>query len=220
MEILLDSKTKEKGLIVGHMIITDLINKKNRNGKMERIIKDLETDVKQNPDKYLKKMEIDAYEKLSEQKSAIKSSHTAARILLNIIINQGKLPTISRIVDCMNIVSVKTGLTISIWNMDKLEGKITYKMSEGNEKYWPFMGDEVELEKDELATFNEEKVLGLVRYRDSKYAPVTLETKNILIHIQGVNGITKESVQNAMDELQTLIIENIGGNLQEKTVHH
>jgi DNA/RNA-binding domain of Phe-tRNA-synthetase-like protein len=110
-------------------------------------------------------------------------------------------------------------MTLTYSDLDKLKGKISYKLSEGREKYWPFMGEEVELEEGELATFDEEKVLGLVRYRDSKYAPVTPDTKNILVHIQGVNGIKKELIGDALDELGRLVLENCGGKIVEKTIH-
>ena len=219
MQTILEEKTRNLSLIVGHLRIEGVENKKNRNKGMEKTIKELEADVKQNPNKFLSKPELLAYQKLAETKSSIPSTDSAAKILISIILDQGRLPTISRVVDCMNVVSVKAGLTISTWDMEKLKGKVRYKMSEGKEKYWPFMGDELELEKDELAIFDDEKVLGLVRYRDSKYAPVTLDTKNILVHMQGINGISRESIQAALDELEKLILENTGGKTVNKLIH-
>ena len=222
MNVKIESNTKNSGLIVGHLVIENIENienKKNRNNRMEKLIKELETEVKQNPESFLEKDELKAYEEfINSCKSAITSNDSAPRILVNIILKQGKLPTISRVVDCMNVVSIKRGLTISIWDKDRIKGFVTYKLSEGGEKYCPFMGEEVTLLQGELATFDEEKVLGLVRYRDSKYAPVTLETKNILVHMQGVGNISKELVISALDELEILLLENVGGITTEKKI--
>ncbi len=80
------------------------------------------------------------------------------------------------------------------------------------------MGEEVELLPNELAAFDDEKVLCLVRYRDSKYAPVTLDTRNIIIHIQGVNGISKQHIERALDQLETLLLDNVGGQSKEKKI--
>ncbi len=42
---------------------------------------------------------------------------------------------------------------------------------------------------------------------------VDRNTKNILIHIQGVEGITKEEVENAKEGLKRLILEFAGGTV-------
>ncbi|HIH42878.1 TPA: hypothetical protein HA246_04495, partial [Candidatus Woesearchaeota archaeon] len=115
-------------------------------------------------------------------------------------------------------VSIRSGLTFSMWNKDLIKGNIVYKMSNGKEKYWPFMGEEVELLKDEVAAFDDEKVLCLVRYRDSKYAPVTVETNNIVVHVQGVAGIKREKIANALDEIEKLLVENVIGIVIEKKI--
>jgi len=116
----------------------------------------------------------------------------------------------------MNVVSVKNGLTISIWDDEKVNGKIQYKMSRGGEKYWPFMGEEVSLLPNEVAAFDDEKCLCLVRYRDSKYAPASVDSKEIIIHIQGVNEIEKNVIEKAAQELSDLIIENTSATLTHK----
>jgi len=216
MNIAIDSVDN---LIVGHLVIEDIENKKNRNKKMDKIISELQREVKENPDKFLDREEIKAYEKfINSSESTIESKDPGPSILVNLILKNGYLPTISRVVDTMNVVSIKSGLTVSIWDNDKIKGNIIYKLSEGGEKYWPFMGDEVELLENELIAQDDEKVLCLVRYRDSKYAPVSLDTKNIVVHIQGVAGIKKEAIKHALDELEKLLLENVGGQSLDKKV--
>ena len=217
MNIIIDSNAKNSGLIVGHLIIEGIVNKKNRNSRMEKIVSALEKDVKENPNKFLGITELKSYKEfINSSESAIESKEPGPVILINLILKNGRLPTISRVVDCMNIVSIKTGLTFSIWDKDKIKQAIVYRLSEGGEKYCPFMGEEVQLLEGELAAFDDEKVLCLVRYRDSKYAPVTLKTKNIVVHIQGVNGIGEDAIKNALDEIEKLLLENANGQTIEK----
>ncbi|MBU0899177.1 MAG: hypothetical protein KKB03_03670 [Nanoarchaeota archaeon] len=219
MEIRISDELKDSGLIIGHLVIENLENKKNPNKGMEKLLKSLRNNVKENPDSFLNKDELKAYsEFINSVDSVIESKNVGPNILINLILEKGYLPNISRVVDCMNIISIKSGLTISIWDKDNIKGDIIYKLTEGGERYWPFMGDEVKLLKGELAAFDDEKVLCLVRYRDSKYAPVTLETKNIVVHIQGVKGITKESVEKALNELENLLVENTGGTAIKKKI--
>ena len=54
-------------------------------------------------------------------------------ILISVVRTKGSLPAISRVVDCMNYISV------SIWDPDIVAGCLTYKLSKGGERYWPFM---------------------------------------------------------------------------------
>ena len=155
---------------------------------------------------------------MASSESVVDSKDHAAKILVNLILENNYLPNISRAVDCMNVVSIKSGLTISMWDSEKINGNIIYKNSQGGEKYWPFMGEEVELLDNELAAFDEEKVLCLVRYRDSKYAPIMEETTKMVVHIQGVEGISKERVENALNELEQLLIENVGAKISKKEI--
>ncbi|GEM_PF-79789 len=219
LSVRLDENSKESGLVVGHLVIENIENKKNRNGKLEKEVEILEKDVKSNTNRFLELDSLKVYKRfIDSSKSIIKSEDPGPKILVNLILKSGHLPKISRAVDSMNIVSVKNGLTVSMWDKDKVKGDIIYRLSNGGENYCPFMGEEVKLLKGELAAFDDEKVLCLVRYRDSKYAPVTPETKNIIAHIQGVNGISKESVEKALTELQQLLVENVGGNVVEKFI--
>lgn len=205
------------GLVVGQCVFNNIENKKNRNGKLDKLISQLEKEVKLNSAKFLDLESIHCYrEFIRAHQSIIESQDIAPAILVGLILNNGRLPTISRVVDAMNFISITMGVTISIWDQDKIKGDILYKLSQGVEKYWPFMGEEVVLMAGELAAFDDEKVLCLVRYRDSKYAPVNLETKNLVIHIQGVHGVKKALLEEALDQLALLLNETVGGNMTSK----
>ncbi len=218
MDVAIDGSAAGTGLVVAYAVIQNIENKRNRNGKMERMVGELEGRIRQNPDSFLGLPAIKAYEDFfSNTKSALPSTEPGPKILARLVAENGHLPKISRIVDCMNVVSIETGLTMSAWDADRVAGKIEYRFSNGGEKYWPFMGEETELLPGELAAFDDDKCLCLVRFRDSKYAPVTVETKNVVLHVQAIRGIASERVQSALDGLEKLVLENAGGKTAEKT---
>ena len=92
MKVRISPEAKETGLIVGHLVIENLENKKNPNKKLEKILKELRDDVKNNPDRFLKRDEIRAYQDFIESTaSVIKSNEVGPTILVNIILEKGFL---------------------------------------------------------------------------------------------------------------------------------
>jgi len=210
MNTTIDSKIQN--LVVGQIILKNIDNKKNRNKPLDKLVSTLSADVRENTDKYIRNDNVTAYQDLIDRSPDRKLDQQPGPIILtDLILKQGYLPTISRVVDCMNVISIKHSLTISIWDEDRISGDITYRFSQSHEKYWPFMGDEYDLQENEIIASDTEKVLCLVRYRDSKYAPVTLETENIVVHVQGVGVITETDIKLAVDELKELLIRSVGG---------
>lgn len=105
---------------------------------------------------------------------------------------------------------------MSAWDADKIDGDIRYGLTVGGEKYWPFAGEEIELASGELVASDNEKILCLVRFRDSKYAPVTTETRNMALHVQSVGEKGSGSVGLALDKTVKLIYETTGGTLTRR----
>lgn len=212
-------KINETGLVVGKVVLKNIENKKNRNKRLDKMLSQLQKEVREDSNSFFSNQFIAAYKKF------IALFHTttiigkpAPEILIDMILERGYLPTISRVVDSMNYISVRTGLTISSWDLDKVDGEIKYELSQGGEKYHPFMGEEIQLEANELIARDDEKVLCLVRYRDSQYAQVTLETTNLAVHIQGIKGIARDKVESALNQLTELLAEAVGGEVVDKKV--
>jgi DNA/RNA-binding domain of Phe-tRNA-synthetase-like protein len=207
----------------GQLLLTNITNKKGRSNPMKREIKALEVEVKAKPDSFYNKSQVQKYHTwIKQTKSAVDqlplvATDSAALILTRLIIDKGNLPTISRVVDSMNYISVKHGVAISIWDQDRVKGAITYKMSKGGEKYKPFMSQvELELLPNELAAFDETGICRcLVRYRDSDYASVEVDTRNICVHMQFINPSAEDNIEVALSELEKMLIAEVGGTISE-----
>lgn len=210
----------------GQVLIKGVSNKKNRSNGMKRDIKALETEVKAKPEVFYNKPQVQKYrEWIKITKSAVDvlpgvPTDSAAVILTRLIVDKGNLPCISRVVDSMNYISIKYGVAISIWDQDQVRGAITYKLSKGGEKYKPFMSDqELELLPNELAAFDEANICRcLVRYRDSNYAPVEVDTHNICVHMQFINPSAEDNIEVALTELEKLLIAEVGGTVTEHRI--
>lgn len=210
----------------GQVLIKGLLNKKNRSNGMKREIKALEIEVKAKPETFYNKSQVQKYRDwIKRTKSTVDvlpgvPTDSAAVILTRLVVDKGNLPCISRVVDCMNYISIKHGVAISIWDQDQVKGAITYKLSKGGEKYRPFMSEvELELLPNELAAFDESGICRcLVRYRDSNYASVEVDTRNICVHMQFINPSTDDNIEIALTELEKLLLAEVGGTVTEHKI--
>ena len=82
------------GLAVGHLVIQNIENKKNRNGFLEKEVKNLEKEVKENPEKFLNSDVLESYKKLDRPTTELSAVEAAPAILANLILKNGNLPTI------------------------------------------------------------------------------------------------------------------------------
>eukprot|EP01133_Synstelium_polycarpum_P006700 gene6700-7792_t len=200
-----------KSLTIAQFILKGIKNTRgSRNASLKRSIKELQDEVKKNPTEYLVKPQVVKYKSwMNSTKSIVVEnglvpdggSEPAAPILVRLITDKGSLPTISNVVDCMNYISVKYGVAISIWDLDSVNQQqqeagliVQYQYSLGGEKYWPFMAEEeLELLPGELIGVHDKK-----------------------LHIQGVDCDPTDlsTIDTARTELQSLLQESVGGGLE------
>ncbi|NPA85481.1 MAG: hypothetical protein GXO07_05720 [Crenarchaeota archaeon] len=114
---------------------------------------------------------------------------------------RSSLPNINSLVDLGNAVSVRRLVPIGIYDLDKTAGKMELRKAEEGEPFLPIGRGEVRLEGRELVLADEEGVMHLFPYRDSRRTMVTLETKNALVAAAGVPGVPEEEVRKAVEEI-------------------
>ncbi len=104
---------------------------------------------------------------------------------------QGKdIPNINTCVDAYNLVSIKTNISIGVFDMDKMTGDLLLRSADVGEKFIGIGMDELkQLKGNEIVVADDEKIIAIYPYRDSDETKVTLKTKNIVILICGVPGI-------------------------------
>ena len=114
---------------------------------------------------------------------------------------RSSLPNINSLVDLGNAVSVKYLVPIGIYDLDNVKGEMELRRAKEGELFLPIGRGEVRLKGNELVLADEEGVMHLFPYRDSRRTMVTLETKNALVAAAGVPGVPEEDVRKAVEEI-------------------
>ena len=124
------------------------------------------------------------------------------------------LPRISTIVDVMNIASSFTGIPLSCFDT-KIFGEkkpaMEVRFSTPEDLYYPHTGNPWQLSGAEVVLVSEDKILCLYPYRDSKFALIKPDTRELICVAYGVPGIDNPSiaVQTMLYILQTEVNINL-----------
>lgn len=122
----------------------------------------------------------------------------AAEALVRRILQGNTIPRINTLVDAYNLASIKTGIAIAAFDLDKLKGDIIMRFSKENEEFLGIgMKKPIKLTGKEIVISDNEKVIAIYPYRDAENTKITLETSKVLFLICGVPGITEENLINA-----------------------
>ncbi len=118
------------------------------------------------------------------------------------------LPNINTLVDTYNLASVKSQVALAAFDEDKVEGKPTMRFAIRDERFLGIgMEKPMQLKGGEIVISDLHRVLAIYPYRDADYSRVTEETRNVLMLICGVPGITIETLNLAMQ----MALEYING---------
>ena len=140
---------------------------------------------------------------------------SAIEALLRHVTKKGSVPHINKLVDLCNYVSMKHVLPVAAYDLDHISGPVVVSLAKGDEPFLPLYGKEVEYPKPGEVVFTDDEGALSRRWtwRQSDRAKSTPQTSNALLTIEGVNDITRDSVEAAMQELVSLIKEYCGGEV-------
>jgi len=99
---------------------------------------------------------------------------------------------------------------------------VVVSLAKGDEPFLPLYGKEVEYPKPgEVAFTDDEGALSRRwTWRQSDRAKSTPKTHNALLTVEGVNDITRDAVEAAIEELVSLVREYNGGAVYWSLVDH
>jgi DNA/RNA-binding domain of Phe-tRNA-synthetase-like protein len=124
----------------------------------------------------------------------------AAEALIRRILSGKKLPRINTLVDAYNLASIKTRIAIATFDADMLQGDLLMSFAnEGEEFVGIGMEKPLILKGGEIVVSDEKKLVAVYPYRDADHTKVTEETKNIMIVVCGVPGISRQELERASD---------------------
>jgi len=139
----------------------------------------------------------------------------SAEALIRRSIKNGKLPRINNVVDLYNIVSVKYIIPMGGFDLDKVEGNIHLRFSDGAEDFTPLgQSDKEQTYQGEIVYADNSRILTRRwNYRDADETKITPNTKNLVMFLDASPEIPKKKVQEALGDLRKLIGRYCGGKI-------
>jgi len=225
IEISEDVRKKLPGVKVGYAIVKG-VNVKKTDSEVERLkrltldIVNREHSLIPNSPGYIKENP-----KLASWREVYKGFgfDTGSRVcsseaLIKRILKGGKIPKINTLVDAYNISSIRKLNPMAAYDLDKVNGKVELRYSEG-ENFRPILSDDTTTQKGEIVYADDEKVIcSGYNYRDSDFTKITEETKNVLVITDGTDAYSEQEVLEALSTAVYLIQRFCDGECVEKKV--
>ncbi len=138
--------------------------------------------------------------------------------LYRMILNGTQLKHINKIVDIYNYISIKHIVPVGGDDIDKVEGDITLKFAEGNEKFIELNSQEIKNPKPgEVIYVDEEEVLcRRWNWRECDKSKMDENTKNLTLVVEGLPPVTREEIQKIIQELCGLVQKFCNGEVITK----
>jgi methionyl-tRNA synthetase len=132
--------------------------------------------------------------------------------LHRLIKENGGFPTINTAVDSYNVVSAKRLISAGLHDLDNVKGDVKLTVTQGNELYIPLGETEpVKLQPGKFAIMDEEKVLCWLDVKQGQHTKVGLNSKNMLLYVQGNKATNSLYLEEAITEMCELITKYAGG---------
>jgi len=122
---------------------------------------------------------------------------------------RGKFPLINNVVDAGNIASLETLIPIGLYDLDEIRGELEMRIAR-RDVFHPIGGGE-EILEGQIVLADEEKVLHVYPYRDSRETMIKQETKNVLVVSCGVPRVGRKLVLDACKKAASYILMFAGG---------
>jgi DNA/RNA-binding domain of Phe-tRNA-synthetase-like protein len=189
-----DIKTKFPGLLVDQFILHDVDVKREREDLEEfkkKVIGEVKEDytVEALKDAPLIRMYRDFFWRAGIDPTKIRP---ASEALIRRVLKDRPLPKINTLVDSYNLASIKTNMSLAAFDIKTIIGELAMRFAEPEEEFLGIgMEDPIILKGIEPVVADEEKTIAVYPYRDSDATKVTLNTKDTLILVCGVPGITE-----------------------------
>tara|TARA_Y100000310_G_scaffold345855_1_gene471480 strand:+ start:11124 stop:11750 length:627 start_codon:yes stop_codon:yes gene_type:complete len=207
MNLTITPQVKQLGINVCMAVIRDA-NISNKNTKLEKIKKEVIAKIQASDNQILK-----GYKELYG-KIGIKATPPAEQ-LIALIKKNGRLPNINTVVDCYNLVSAETFLSIGAHDTAHIRGDIIFRITNGSEKYTPLGEDKpVKVSAGEYACMDDEKILCRMDIRQCDETKITKETKKFMIYVQGNKYTEIDYLKKTLERACELIKEICGGNYE------
>ncbi|MEQ8677520.1 MAG: phenylalanine--tRNA ligase beta subunit-related protein [Aggregatilineales bacterium] len=142
---------------------------------------------------------------------------SAAESLLRRLTKKGDIPSINMLVDIGNLVSIRYGLPVAVFDTRHIEGSVTVHRATGIERYRELDNEEVIYPEIGEVVFSDEADMVIARrwcWRQSDESASRLETTNAIITIEAHHTDGHRAIEMAMQDLLILLKKYAGGHYE------
>ena len=132
------------------------------------------------------------------------------------VLKNNELPSISRLVDIGNIISLRYLVPAGGHSIDFVKNDLSLRFAKGNEIFIPFGSEQSENPEPGEVIFTEGDTVLTRRWtwRQAEHTIITPSTKNIEFNVDGLAPVTIQEVEQICLEVIDLIKQFCGGNFR------
>lgn len=151
----------------------------------------------------------EAFQKFKKKKGA----RSSIEALLKRINNGNHLGTINPLVDIYNSISLKYAMPCGGEDIDKFAGDIRLTKAVGNEDFVTLGTDKSEPPYEGEIVYKDDKgaICRSFNWREAVRTMLTENTRNAFLCIELVDESRQKEFENALNDLENLVKENLGG---------
>jgi len=136
----------------------------------------------------------------------------AAEALIRRVLGGKAIPCINTLVDAYNLASISTEIALAAFDSDKLKGALLMRFATKGEEFLGIgMKEPMLLQGGEVVISDAEKLVAIYPHRDAENTKVTEKTKNVLLLVCGVPGISEERLSLAAQVAVEYVTKFCGG---------
>jgi DNA/RNA-binding domain of Phe-tRNA-synthetase-like protein len=142
---------------------------------------------------------------------------SAAEALLRRLTKKGDIPSINTLVDLGNLVSIRYGLPVAVFDTRTLAGSLTVRFADGSERYTPLGGGAVEHPTPGEVIFSDDTGLVFAErwcWRQSDESAARDDTTQAIITVEAQHAGGRADIEAALADLTALLAAYTGGVLQ------
>ncbi len=146
---------------------------------------------------------------------------SAAEALLRRLTKQGNIPSINKLVDIGNLVSIRYALPVAMFDTQAVHGPITVCFAGGSEEFTPLGADQVEHPDPLEVIFADDKQMVVARrwcWRQSDESAARESTTDVIVTVESQHATGRADVQSALEDLMGLLRQYAGGTLKSGVV--
>jgi DNA/RNA-binding domain of Phe-tRNA-synthetase-like protein len=203
---------------IGILTVKNITNQKsnqnlnNEKIKLEKLIKEKYSNHSRESLKEIH--EIKVYNDYYKQ---FKKTYHVQLQLESIIFKGKSIPTVDCIVESMFMAELKNFLLTAVHDYDLLKLPLIADVSQGNENYMLLNNMDQILKKDDMFIKDNNGIISSIVYGPDKRTQVKHDTKNALFVVYAPKGISKECIENHLNDMKNYILLFSPDSIVEKS---